>query len=265
MTTTWSLSRRTCSKLWLIEQDRHAALLQRQHELLDPLGLLDAESRGRLVEDHDLGAPARGPGQRDGLPLAARLRRRTRDVTWGTLTASWPPCPAPPRASGRTVEASGTARTTASLTAEEEVLRRPRGPRRARGPGRPSRCRPNDPARGWRIRTGSPSRAPRRCPGVWTPTRHRTSVDLPAPLSPIRAVTWPRGSVSVAVAEGVHPAERLARVRVTVEDVVARRGAGGCGGCVSGHDRLNLVRKAASDDDDADGQVVGRTPRSPSG
>ena len=48
-------------------------------------------------------------------------------------------------------------------------------------------------SRGVRIRTGFPSQKICPCSGPWIPAIVLIVTDLPAPLSPISAVTWPAG------------------------------------------------------------------------
>src|SRR5690348_16895062 len=48
-------------------------------------------------------------------------------------------------------------------------------------------------SRGDRIRTGFPFQRIWPRSGGWMPAMHLIVTDLPAPLSPIRAVTWPAG------------------------------------------------------------------------
>ena len=64
------------------DQDhRQAAVAEVPDQLQDLAGLPDAESRRRLVEDDDLAAERRGPGDGDGLALAAGQRLdRLRDL-----------------------------------------------------------------------------------------------------------------------------------------------------------------------------------------
>ena len=54
------------------EDDGHAALLGAHDQLQGLAGLLDAEGRGRLVEDQELGAEVHGPRDGQRLSLAAR-------------------------------------------------------------------------------------------------------------------------------------------------------------------------------------------------
>ena len=97
-----------------------------------------------------------------------------------------------------------------SLVAEVHVLRRCRGCRRAQGPDRRSRCRARSPSRGECEWTSSPFQ--KICPadGVQMPAIVLMSVDLPAPLSPMSAVTWPARHVEIDALESLDRAEVLA-------------------------------------------------------
>ena len=100
------------------EHDRQALVREPAHELEHLLGLRDAERRGRLVEDDDLGVPQHRPGDRHGLALTAgqardlladRLHRPHRQSREGLLRAPL---------HRRLVEASALG----DLAAEEQVV-----------------------------------------------------------------------------------------------------------------------------------------------
>ena len=61
----------TWSKLWLIEEEGPALAAESQDQLLDLGALAYTERGGRLVHDHQLGAPGDRPGDGDDLSLAA--------------------------------------------------------------------------------------------------------------------------------------------------------------------------------------------------
>ena len=102
---------------------------------------------------------------------------------------------------------------------------------------------------------GRPCRPPRgrRHSGCASRRGSRTRVDLPAPLSPMRAVTWPRRICAGCHRAGPAPGRRTSSSPRAVEKNLATR----CGGLLllelCGH-FSNLARKAASDDDHADGE-----------
>ena len=150
-------------------------------------GLGDAERGGRLVEDarpcefHStalaIATVWRWPPDRLATLLAHRLHGAHRERR--------------PASRAAICSMVGSSRTMPPrlLAAEEHVLRRCRGCRTARGPGRRSRCRARR-RRGGRGR--SPARPSKRYSPLstaWMPAMHLTSVDLPAPLSPTSAVT----------------------------------------------------------------------------
>jgi len=56
------------------QDDAEAAIARLGDQAQHDGGLVDAERRGRLVEDQDLGAEMHRPGDRQALPLAARQR-----------------------------------------------------------------------------------------------------------------------------------------------------------------------------------------------
>ena len=176
-------------------------------------GLRDAERRGRLVEDDDARIADQRARDRDGLALPAGergdrdphrrdLRRQLAQQRPGLLlhvdlVERAAACAARGRATG---------------------WRRRRGCRTARGPGRPSRSRAPARRRGSSISTGSPSYSIVPESGACTPDSTLTSVDLPAPLSPMRATTSPSftqksTSVSALTAPKCLPMPRIVSTR----------------------------------------------------
>ncbi len=153
-------------------------------------GLGHAEGRGGLVHDHQPGVLHHRPGHRHRLALAARKRPTAWRIERTVVTDS-------------SLSVSRGSRSMRGLV-EQAVRDAARGPgtcsgrcpgcRTAPGPGRRWRSRGRWRPSGPRMRTGWPSQ--RICPasGCQMPEMVLIRVDLPAPLSPMRAVTWPAGT-----------------------------------------------------------------------
>jgi hypothetical protein len=60
----------TCGIEWLMKTTPSPSAAHAAYEVEDVVGLDDAESGRRLVEEDHLLRPGRGPGHRDALPLA---------------------------------------------------------------------------------------------------------------------------------------------------------------------------------------------------
>ena len=158
------------------------------------------EGGGRLVEQHHLAGPraptwrwqrsAGWPPESDDLPASARDSSRVRT---DRLT--------------RACLARGEFRRCSSSSETADAVRSRRGTCSGRCPGsRPAPGPGNDEPRYRDRRPGAgcacayrlrPRTAPRRCRCCECPAMYLTSVDLPAPLSPTRAVTSPARTVEI--------------------------------------------------------------------
>ena len=170
------------------EHDAEALLAEALDEVEHLAGLRDAERRGRLVEDDELGVPHDRLGDGDRLPLAAgqagdRLAdgadRRDRQVG---------------ERLGRPllhVDLVEPAEPVELLTAQEHVLDDVQvvGEREVLVDDLDARAGPRPWDRG--RETGEPSKTISPSSAGWIPAMHLMSVDLPAPLSPTRAMTSP--------------------------------------------------------------------------
>ena len=193
MTCTWSERRRTCSKLWLISR------------MVTPLDLRSMiSSSTRAVSC----TPSAAEGSSSTISLEEKPAARAIDTAW-----RWPPLRRRTRALTRgTLIASLLTISSAS----RRIRRRSRRPPRVSSRPRKRFCatvRSSTRARSWNTVsipadraccglvkcTGAPSSRTSPPSGTCTPTRHLTSVDLPAPLSPMMAVSWPRGTDMLAL------------------------------------------------------------------
>ena len=192
-----SATSNTSARLWLITTTPWPSLAQAvdQREHLGSVWR-DAERGRRLVEHHEPAArragSARSPPAGAGRPRACRPRRARSTI----VTRERGPAASRVRCS---IAVSSSLRVTlptpsrTALLAQEEVARRRRGCRTARGPGRRSRFRAATASSGPWIETSRPSNedAAARRPGGYRRSSS-SSVDLPAPLSPTSATTSPR-------------------------------------------------------------------------
>ena len=140
-----------------------------------------------------LSAHADGPGDRDLLPLATGHRAdRGRRPSAPCRPSSAKPAAALSRIAFLSMNPSWPSDAASrDLTAEEHVLHRVRGAAPARGPGRPPPCPSADACCGVGCGPACPRRRSRPRRASRLPVSALTSVDLPAPLSPIRATTSP--------------------------------------------------------------------------
>src|SRR5919198_6243523 len=82
---------------------------------------------------------------------------------------------------------------------------------------------------GERKRTAEPRITTSPWAGLLAPERHATSVDLPAPFSPSRAVIRPAGTAKSTASSAVTPPKRLVRPRPSMmmsTDNLRRRSVG---------------------------------------
>ena len=165
------------------------------------LGLHDAQGRGGLVEEHHLVRPGDGPGDGDPLPLpTGHCCRPATTIDRTVAPSSSKPALACLRIALLSMKPNLPEHALAPGSPGRGTCSAPgRGAGPARGPGTPPRCRARMPACGVAIVTGRRRRRSRRQSSARLPESALTSVDFPAPLSPIRATTSPGLDVEITV------------------------------------------------------------------
>ena len=183
-----------------------ALVAQPDDELLDPGGLLHAEGGGRLVHDHEPGAETGGAADRDGLPLPAgqapdpAVHRGHVDGQGGRPSSAASRCM--PRRSR--IFTGPMPRTSSRL--RKRFCQTVRSSTRARFWWTVSM--PSSRASSGDVKcSGLPSMVMVPACGWWMPEMQRTRVDLPAPLSPTRAVISPWRRVRETSTQGADAAE----------------------------------------------------------
>ena len=176
------------------QHDGDALVAQLADEVQHLGHLAHRDRRRRLVHQHDLGVGQPGAGDRHRLALAAR--HLLDEIARARLRLQFREDLAGAPVHGGIVEDAGTARRRGAARGRER-----------RWPPRSDCCRAPDPGGRSRCRAGAPrpagaARVPCRpcCMVPWLgrklPAIILTSVDLPAPLSPIRPTTSPASSDS---------------------------------------------------------------------
>ena len=195
MTQTWSLSRMTCSKLWLMSSTAWPSSRSRRmsSSTLAVSWTPSAAVGSSMMTSLELKPAARQMATAWRWPPESR---RTRDSDRGHVDGQ-ASRPSPwPGAALRRGRGTRGARPADELAVEEEVL--PDGEVLDEGEVLVNGLDPG--LAGVLGGAEAPARRRRRrwcrLSGWWMPLTHRTSVDLPAPLSPTRAVTSPRRRVS---------------------------------------------------------------------
>ena len=188
-TTTRSATANTSGMRWLISTTAMRVVAQAPDQAQHLGDLAHADRGGRLVHQHDL--RVRQPRARDGDGLALAAGHAAHQVARPRLRLQLGEQLAGALEHRAVVDPAQRPEAAHQLAAEEHVLGRASGCRTARGPGRRSRC----PARARVGRLVEVHRLP--CIvivpalGGKLPAMILTSVDLPAPLSPISPTTSP--------------------------------------------------------------------------